>query len=60
MRVGMKLWEKVGINLTGARRAAVASAAAETDGGEDLRRGRKGRLLGRSTIKGVQVANLNN
>ena len=40
-QVGMRWWEKAGINMVGAREAA----AARNDGGEERRRRLKGRLL---------------
>ena len=44
--VGVWWWDQVGINMSGAR-----EAAAEEDGGEELRRGEKGIRPERSTIK---------
>ena len=43
-QVGMRWWEQAGINLVGAREAAVA--AEERDGGEELQRGSKRGLSG--------------
>ena len=33
--MGMRWWEKAGINLSGAKEAAAAAEAVENDGGEE-------------------------